>query len=226
MYEWYEKQHHFFGVLKYYFSTYREICNSVNIYDYTWCFCAVSIFFAVPPVVNFNRPPAEVTQTSIKVVYQSTWPIARSNFTRYVFQIDGLPAKYFLPGEVKSQTVEFTDLVPGTKYTIYAWTERGDVQSDRKSIEVQMKPDNVTVLNATKITSRSIAFSWEPPNGTVTKYEVGYNNSEPIFTNETSWIFTGLLPFKVYSVYVAAWSGLERSSALTRFYTTQEDSAC
>lgn len=136
-----------------------------------------------------------------------------------------MPPKYFLPGEIKTQTVEFTELIPGTKYTIFAWTERGDVQSDRKSIEIQMKPDNVTVLNATKISSRSIAFAWDPPPGAVTQYEVGYNNSEPVMTNETSWIFNGLLPYKIYSVYVAAWSGTERSSAMTKFYTTQEDSA-
>jgi hypothetical protein len=179
---------------------------------------------AVPPVVNFNRPPAEVTQTSIKVVYQSTWPIGRSIFTRYAFQISGMPPKYVLPNEVKAQTVEFTDLVPGTKYTIFAWTERGDVQSDRKSLDVQLKPDNITEINATTITSHTIAFQWTPPNGTVTQYEIGYNNTEPIFTNMSAWVFNGLLPFKVYSLYVAAWSGTERSSALTRFYTTMEDS--
>ncbi|OQV19396.1 Tyrosine-protein phosphatase 10D [Hypsibius exemplaris] len=178
---------------------------------------------SLPPVVNFNRPPAEVTQTSIKVVYQSTWPIGRSIFTRYAFQISGMPPKYVLPSEVKTQTVEFTNLVPGTKYTISAWTERGEIQSDRKSLEVQLKPDNMTEMNATKITSRNVAFQWTPPNGTITQYEIGYNNTEPVFTNLTSWDFNNLLPFKIYSVYVAAWSGTERSSALTRFYTTLED---
>lgn len=148
----------------------------------------------------------------------------RSVFNRYAFQINDSPPIYVLPGESKIQTVEFTNLTPGIKYTVYGWTERGAIQSDRKFLEVQLKPDNVTSLNATKITSHSISFEWSKPIGEISHYEIGYNNSEPIVTNVTSWTFSGLLPFTVYSVYAVAFSGTERSSALNKFYQTQEDS--
>ncbi|GAU97982.1 hypothetical protein RvY_09192 [Ramazzottius varieornatus] len=178
---------------------------------------------SLPPVVNFNRPPAEVTQKSIKLVIQPSWPPARSILDRYAFQISGSLPRYYLPSELKSQTVEFDNLVQGTRYVISAWTERGEVSSDKKSIEVQLKPDNVTNLNISKITSHGVSIEWTPPDGAISQYEVGISDAEPIYTNETVHTFTNLLPFKNYSVYVAAWSGTERSFALTKSFMTSED---
>ncbi|XP_055337539.1 tyrosine-protein phosphatase 10D-like isoform X2 [Paramacrobiotus metropolitanus] len=178
---------------------------------------------SLPPTVIFTRPPTEVTQTSIKFLFQAGWKLKRSIFTRFVIATDGIPPKYVLPNDEDMHVVEFTGLIPGTNYKILGWSERGEVQSDKRYLMVQLKPNNVTVLNATKISSRSIDFTWETPVGVIGNYEIGYNNTAPVSTNETSWSFTGLLPFTVYSIYVVARSGTERSGSLTRFFTTLED---
>ncbi|XP_055350424.1 tenascin-N-like isoform X2 [Paramacrobiotus metropolitanus] len=173
-----------------------------------------------PPPVMFFRPPSEVTQTSIKFYFQTAWRLQGSFFTRFVFSTDGNPPKYVLRNDEDRHQIELTGFTPGTKSEILGWTEQGDVQSEKRSLIVQLKPNNVTVLNATKISSSSIDFTWESPVGIVGFYEIGYNNTEPIYTNATSWSFTGLRPSTVYAVYVTARCGTERSSALTKFFKT------
>ncbi|XP_055356259.1 tenascin-N-like isoform X2 [Paramacrobiotus metropolitanus] len=183
---------------------------------------AMHIVHSMPPAVIYSSFPStiEVTQTSVKFPVQTSWKAKYSFFTRFVFAVDGMPPKYVLRNDEDMHVVEFTGLDPGRKYKILGWTERGDVQSDKRFLMVQLKPNKVTTLNIARITSHSIDTSWEPPGGIVGDYEIGCNNTLPVSTNATPCSFTGLRSSTVYSIYVMARSGRERSAALTKFVKT------
>ncbi|XP_055356254.1 tenascin-N-like isoform X2 [Paramacrobiotus metropolitanus] len=176
---------------------------------------------SIPPAVIYSH--SEVSQTSVRFLVHTSWKSKYSLFTRLVFAVDGMPPKYVLPNDEDRYEVEFTSLVPGTSYKIQGWTERGDLQSDKRFLEVQLKPNNVTALTATKITSNSIRITWEPSIGLVGNYRIDHNGSDYIFTKETAWTITGLRPSAAYAIFVKACNERDKracSPALKKVFTT------
>ncbi|XP_055331655.1 uncharacterized protein LOC129583710 [Paramacrobiotus metropolitanus] len=122
---------------------------------------------SLPPPVTFYWPPTECSPTSISFAVSDDWKVHRHRgiFTRFVFTTDGIPPVYVLPNAVDRLVVELTGLSPGINHEILGWTERGEVQSEKRSMTVQLKPNNVAVIKVTNTTTNSIDFTWEPPAG-------------------------------------------------------------
>ncbi|XP_055347301.1 tyrosine-protein phosphatase 10D-like isoform X2 [Paramacrobiotus metropolitanus] len=133
------------------------------------------IVHSLPPAVTFYWPPVGCTPTSIRFVVSDDWKFKRGLFTRFVFATQGIPPKYILPKDYDRRVVELTGLIPGTIHEILGWTEQGDVQSEKRSMTVQLKPNNVVVLHVTNTTSNGINFSWEPRVGLLEDYSFGHN---------------------------------------------------
>ncbi|XP_055330713.1 uncharacterized protein LOC129583047 [Paramacrobiotus metropolitanus] len=74
---------------------------------------ASQIVHSMPPTVIFTRPPVEVTQTSVKFLFQAGWKSKRCMLTRFVFAAEGIPSKYVFPNDEDMHVVEFTGLIPG-----------------------------------------------------------------------------------------------------------------
>ncbi|XP_055328519.1 uncharacterized protein LOC129581451 [Paramacrobiotus metropolitanus] len=132
------------------------------------------IVHSLPPPVTFYWPPTDSTPTSISFAVSDDWKVHkhRGIFTRFVFTTDGIPPVYVLPNRYDRRVVELTGLSTGTNHEILGWTEQGDVQSEKRSLTVQLQPNNVAVIKVTNTTRNSINFAWEPPQGMIEELSV------------------------------------------------------
>ncbi|XP_029993262.1 receptor-type tyrosine-protein phosphatase beta isoform X5 [Sphaeramia orbicularis] len=104
-------------------------------------------------------------------------------------------------------TAEFSELIPGTQYTVTITAVAGDNKTQGENYTLSAftypaKPENITANQSTDY----LYISWTLPAGRADRYIVQLSNE----SNETliqSAKFTGLLPGRLYNVTVTAVAG-------------------
>lgn len=154
------------------------------------------------PVVNLTASRIGTTEMQLSWSHQSDYK------STYLYSVS-------VNGEQRTQsmneTVKVPNLTAGSNYTFAVQTVAYGISSEPVSISEFTGLDKASVISAVG-TTETMRVEWKPPNGTVSLYSVKLLLNGMFFkmenrTNETSVVFSGLLPGTVYNVVVSSISG-------------------
>ncbi|XP_051991637.1 receptor-type tyrosine-protein phosphatase eta-like [Xyrauchen texanus] len=111
----------------------------------------------------------------------------------------------------RNETAKVPDLIPGNNYTFTVQTVANGLSSEPVSISVFTGLDKASSISAVGNTT-SMRVEWRPPAGNVGLYSVKILLNGTVVktenrTNETSVVFSDLLPGTSYSIIVTSISG-------------------
>ena len=170
--------------------------------------------------------------TSALTLRYTRTPKERSNFDTYRFMLSDpeVPVKEKAASD-QDRKVTFVGLEPGRLYNITLWTVSGGVTSRPLERQDRLHPEPVSNINATKITDREIALTWNLPAGNYDSFEVQYLDAQGhliqdiTFNNEIT--IGDLRPYKNYTFTVVTKVGTDqsipkRSTPISAFFSTRE----
>ncbi|XP_071360006.1 receptor-type tyrosine-protein phosphatase beta isoform X5 [Trachinotus anak] len=152
-----------------------------------------------PSIVSQNTSSISLSWTSPSgevFMYRLEWHNGGELMTRYTNDVFAV----------------LSDLIPGTKYTITVKAVAGDneTEGDPYTFTSVTKPEVVSNLSATNITTSSVYVMWAEPNGERSFYRVQWSNETTNCTvdvTETKINITGLTAGVKYSFTVIAVAG-------------------
>ncbi|XP_066565345.1 receptor-type tyrosine-protein phosphatase eta-like [Amia ocellicauda] len=162
---------------------------------------AVTIIVVTKPERIANLTANNISTTSIVL----TWSAPFGNAGGYKVEATGPTFTNFT---VNTLSAKVSGLVPGSNYTLSVIAVAADNVTEGAPVTttVSTKPESVTGLAATSISTTSIFLSWSAPIGNVSSYRVetrgisGYNMTvKTLFAN-----ISGLEPGSNYTLQVTA----------------------
>ncbi|XP_073715202.1 receptor-type tyrosine-protein phosphatase eta isoform X2 [Misgurnus anguillicaudatus] len=110
-----------------------------------------------------------------------------------------------------NETANVSNLTPGSNYTFTVQTIANSISSEPVFISAFTGLDKASLISAVGTTDR-MTVAWTPPNGTVSLYSIKILLNGTVCqaknqTNETTVVFSNLLPGTVYFVVVVSISG-------------------
>merc|ERR1719317_797679 len=169
--------------------------------------------------------------TALTLSYTPT-PLHRSTFDTYRFMLSdpSIPVQEKAASD-KERKVQFYNLVPGRLYNITLWTVSGGVTSRPLERQDRLHPQPVSNINATSITDKEIALTWDIPEGNYDSFEVQYLDTQGrliqnlTFTNSIT--IGRLRPYRNYTFTVVTKAGTDqsipkRSTTISAFFSTKE----
>ena len=169
--------------------------------------------------------------TALTLRYTPT-PKQRSTFDTYRFMLSDpeIPVKEKAAADL-DRKVTFVDLMPGRLYNITLWTVSGGVTSRPLERQDRLHPQPVSNINATSITDKEIALTWDIPQGNYDSFEVQYLDTQGrliqnlTFTNSIT--IGRLRPYRNYTFTVVTKAGTDqsipkRSTTISAFFSTKE----
>jgi len=169
--------------------------------------------------------------TALTLRYTPT-PPKKSTFDAYRFMLSDpdIATKEKAAGD-SDRKVTFVDLMPGRLYNITLWTVSGGVTSRPLERQDRLHPQPVDNINATSITDKEIALTWDIPEGNYDSFEVQYLDTQGrliqnlTFTNSIT--IGKLRPYRNYTFTVVTKAGTDqsipkRSTTISAFFSTKE----
>nr|XP_033940757.1 receptor-type tyrosine-protein phosphatase eta isoform X3 [Pseudochaenichthys georgianus] len=158
------------------------------------------------PEVVRNLSVTEITTSSISVM----WNKPEGNSSSYRVQwSDGNVTK---SDKVTETNITITDLTAGVQYDIHVTAVAGDGSTEGQSTTVSQytKPEVVSNLSVTEITTSSISLMWNKPEGNSSFYRVQWsdgNVTKSDKVNQTQITITDLTAGVQYEINVTAVAG-------------------
>ncbi|XP_056603685.1 receptor-type tyrosine-protein phosphatase eta isoform X3 [Triplophysa dalaica] len=153
------------------------------------------------PVVNLIATRIGSTEMLLSWSHQSDYK------STYVYNVS---VNGELRAQNRSETANITNLIPGSNYTFTVQTVANGISSELVSVSEFTGLDKASIVSAVG-TTLSIKVDWRPPAGIVSHYSVRLqpfpNVSKTVLKNETSVVFSGLMPGTLYNVVVSSISG-------------------
>ncbi|MBE3584943.1 MAG: hypothetical protein IMW94_01980 [Thermoanaerobacter sp.] len=167
-------------------------------------------FSTIPPDQVTNLTITEVTKNSATATWTGT-----PNAEQYRVYLNGI-----LVGTTTDTHYSFTDLSPGTSYTVSVSAVESGVESSKISTTFStISPDPVTNLDVTNITTTSATATWTG-TASASEYKVYLNGQLLGTTTNTTYPLTGLTPDTTYTVEVSpVESGVEGTRTSKTFTT-------
>uniref|UniRef100_A0A0K2UFV7 protein-tyrosine-phosphatase n=2 Tax=Lepeophtheirus salmonis TaxID=72036 RepID=A0A0K2UFV7_LEPSM len=166
--------------------------------------------------------------TSLTLLYTET-PLTKSLFDTY---------RFLLGNETKEKAaldldrrLSFSNLTPGRLENITFWTVSGGVLSSPLIEQERLHPEQISNLNASRITDTDIILSWTEPRGDHDLFEVQYLNVKSRLvksvTKDNFIEVNNLRPFKNYTFSVVTKAGDDetiprRSKPVSQMFSTKE----
>ncbi|XP_052457542.1 receptor-type tyrosine-protein phosphatase eta [Carassius gibelio] len=154
------------------------------------------------PVTNLTASPVGTTQMSLAWSRQSDY---KSSY-QYNVSVNG---EQLIPSI--NETTNVINLIPGNNYTFTVQTVANGMSSESVAISAFTglgKASNISAVS----TTQSMRVEWRPPDGNVSLYNVKILLNGTVLkmenrTNETTVVFSDLLPGTQYNVIVTSISG-------------------
>ncbi|XP_026071307.1 receptor-type tyrosine-protein phosphatase eta isoform X2 [Carassius auratus] len=154
------------------------------------------------PVTNLTASPVGTTQMSLAWSRQSDY---KSSY-QYNVSVNG---EQLIPSI--NETTNVINLIPGNNYTFTVQTVANGMSSESVAISAFTglgKASNISAVS----TTQSMRVEWRPPDGIVSLYNVKILLNGTVLkmenrTNETTVVFSDLLPGTQYNVIVTSISG-------------------
>ncbi|MGH0133651.1 UNVERIFIED_CONTAM: hypothetical protein FKN15_073418, partial [Acipenser sinensis] len=163
----------------------------------------VTITKHTKPDIISNLSVTSVSTTSISL----SWTKPQGNSTSYRVQVQGTGLDRNLTANSESITV--TDLTAGSLYTFSVTARAADnlTEGDTVTITKHTKPDIISNLSVTSVSTTSISLSWTKPQGNSTSYRVqvqGAGLDRNLTANSESITVTDLTAGSLYTFSVTA----------------------
>ncbi|KAK6472686.1 receptor-type tyrosine-protein phosphatase eta-like [Huso huso] len=163
----------------------------------------VTITKHTKPDIISSLSVTSVSTTSISL----SWTKPQGNSTSYRVQVQGTGLDRNLTANSESITV--TDLTAGSLYTFSVTARAADnlTEGDTVTITKHTKPDIISSLSVTSVSTTSISLSWTKPQGNSTSYRVqvlGTGLDRNLTANSESISVTDLTAGSLYSFSVTA----------------------
>ncbi|XP_048040800.1 receptor-type tyrosine-protein phosphatase eta isoform X5 [Megalobrama amblycephala] len=154
------------------------------------------------PVTNLTASPVGTTEMRLSWFYQ------RNNKSSYLYNVSVNGERW---KQTSNETTQISDLIPGNNYTFTVQAVVNGMISEPVAISAFTELGKASNISAVS-TTQSIRVEWRPPAGTVSLYNVkillnGIVLKTENRTNETTVVFSDLLPGTPYSVIVTSISG-------------------
>ncbi|XP_051564734.1 receptor-type tyrosine-protein phosphatase eta-like isoform X1 [Myxocyprinus asiaticus] len=155
------------------------------------------------PVSNLTASPVGTTEILL------TWSRPSNYKSTYLYMYGNVSGTQWI--QSRNETAKVPDLIPGNNYTFTVQTVANDLNSEPVSISVFTGLDKASSISAVGTTT-SMRVEWKPPAGNVGLYSVKILLNGTIVktenrTNETSVVFSDLLPGTLYLIIVTSISG-------------------
>ncbi|KAA0723485.1 Receptor-type tyrosine-protein phosphatase eta [Triplophysa tibetana] len=161
------------------------------------------VSFATKPLPVVNLTATRIGTTEMLLF----WSHPSDYKSTYVYNVsvNGEPR-----AQNRSETANITNLIPGSNYTFTVQTVANGISSENVSVSEFTGLGKASSISAVG-TTQSIKVDWRPPAGNVS-YSVRLQLlndtvSQTDSKNETSVVFSGLLPGTLYNVVVSSISG-------------------
>ncbi|XP_067217976.1 tenascin-N [Chanodichthys erythropterus] len=171
-----------------------------------------------------NLATREVTENSATV----TWDSVRAEIDGYMLTYSSAEGT---SREIKvgagATSYQLTSLKPGVLYTVFLWAYKGSRSSRKSMTEAETDIDAPTNLMTREVTEDSASVTWDKVQADIDGYMLSYSSVDGfgqevrVGADSTSYMFTGLKPGVVYTVYVWAIKG-PRSSKKSSTETETE----
>ncbi|MGH0122818.1 UNVERIFIED_CONTAM: hypothetical protein FKN15_003305 [Acipenser sinensis] len=163
----------------------------------------VTITKHTKPDIISSLSVTSVSTTSISL----SWTKPQGNSTSYRVQVQGAGLDRNLTANSESITV--TDLTAGSVYTFSVTARAADnlTEGDTVTITKHTKPDIISSLSVTSVSTTSISLSWTKPQGNSTSYRVlvqGTGLDRNLTANSESITVTDLTAGSLYTFSVTA----------------------
>ncbi|XP_077085178.1 receptor-type tyrosine-protein phosphatase eta isoform X2 [Siphateles boraxobius] len=154
------------------------------------------------PVTNLTASPVSTT------VMRLSWSYQSNNQSLYLYNVSVNGERWL---QSNSESMNVSDLIPGNNYTFTVRTVVNGMISEPVAISaftVLGKASNISAIGSTQ----SMRVDWRPPAGIVSLYNVKILLNGTLLktenrTNETTVVFSDLLPGTQYLVIVTSISG-------------------
>ncbi|XP_058857758.1 receptor-type tyrosine-protein phosphatase eta [Acipenser ruthenus] len=163
----------------------------------------VTIIKHTKPDIISSLSVTSVSTTSISL----SWTKPQGNSTSYRVQVQGTGLDRNLT--TNSESINVTDLTAGSVYTFSVTARAADnlTEGDTVTITKHTKPDIISSLSVTSVSTTSISLSWTKPQGNSTSYRVqvqGTRLDRNLTTNSESITVTDLTAGSLYTFSVTA----------------------
>ncbi|XP_067257258.1 receptor-type tyrosine-protein phosphatase eta-like [Chanodichthys erythropterus] len=154
------------------------------------------------PVTNLTASPVGTTEMRLSWFYQ------RNNKSSYLYNVSVNGERWI---QTSSETTQISVLNPGNSYTFTVQAVVNGMISEPVAISAFTDLGKASNISAVS-TTQSIRVEWRPPAGTVSLYNVKILLNGTVLktenrTNNTTVVFSDLLPGTAYSVIVTSISG-------------------
>ncbi|KAK1161621.1 receptor-type tyrosine-protein phosphatase eta-like, partial [Acipenser oxyrinchus oxyrinchus] len=163
----------------------------------------VNITKHTKPDIISSLSVTSVSTTSISL----SWTKPQGNSSSYRVQVQGTGLDRNLTAN--SESISVTDLTAGSVYTFSVTARAADnlTEGDSVNITKHTKPDIISSLSVTSVSTTSISLSWTKPQGNSSSYRVqvqGTGLDRNLTANSESISVTDLTAGSVYTFSVTA----------------------
>ncbi|XP_034444644.1 phosphatidylinositol phosphatase PTPRQ isoform X3 [Hippoglossus hippoglossus] len=190
-----------------------------------------------PVTINITAAPSPLEVSLVNKTTSSiciSWSPGRGEMSALILSIKNTTSRQeLIISDVALRLYSFTDLAPGSQYTIGVICTSRERKSKPASINLNTFPEvpQEVALSAHIVTSAFV--TWRPPPGQVEEYKFGFGL---LSMDKTSWIdvllpgtsyeIRGLIPGSDYGVNIQSVLGSDTSQPVHREFSTRPAGLC